>query len=325
MKPLVIQTETLDASCAAWLGERADLVRRADTEAGFDELLGRAAALVIRTYTKVNQALLDRAPALKVVGRAGVGLDNIDIPACRARGVEVVHTPDANTRAVVELVTAFMLDALRPRLFLDGPLERREWKSTRDELIAPRQLSDLTLGVYGMGRIGRSVARVGAALDMRVLYHDLLEIPPARRAGADPVSRDALLRESDVLTVHVDERASNRNLLSAEAFALCKPEVVFINAARGFIVDAGALAGFLRATPTAQALLDVHEPEPFGADYPLLSLDNAWLSPHIAAATATAHRNMSWVVRDVWRVLSGEKPEFPAVIPGAGAATPASV
>lgn len=315
-KPLVVQTETLDAECAAWLAERCELVRCADSETRFADLLSRAEGLVIRTYTRVDEAFLARAPRLRVVGRAGVGLDNIDIPACRARGVAVVHTPDANTRAVVELVLALMLDALRPRLFLEGALSLREWKATRDELIAPAQLADLTLGIYGMGRIGSSVARVASALGMTIVYHDLLDIPPERRSGARPVSREELLRESDILTVHVDERPSNRGLLGAEAFSMCKTGVVFINAARGFIVDARALAQFLVANPGAQALLDVHEPEPFPPDYPLLGLRNAWLSPHIAAATATAHRNMSWVVRDVWRVLSGEAPEFPARIPG---------
>lgn len=311
-RPLVLQTETLDEACGAWLRERAELVRCADTEPRFPELLSRADALIVRTYTRVDGALLGNAPRLKVVGRAGVGLDNIDIRACRARGVEVVHTPDANTRAVVELVTALMLDALRPRLFLRGALQPHEWKSTRDDLIAKRQLSGLTLGVYGLGRIGTSVARVGAALDMRVIYNDLLDIDPALRHGAAPVSRETLLAESDVLTIHVDERPSNRRLVNAEALSRCKPDVVIINAARGFIVDSKALARFLTDNTDAQAMLDVHDPEPFGADYPLLGVKNAWLTPHVAAATSTAHRNMSWVVRDVWRVLNGEQPEFSA-------------
>jgi D-3-phosphoglycerate dehydrogenase len=114
------------------------------------------------------------------------------------------------------------------------------------------------------------------------------------------------------VTVHVDGRRSNRGLVGTAAFGAMKKDVLFINASRGFIVDAAALAVFLKANPGATAALDVHEPEPFGADYPLLGLPNARLLPHLASCTATAQANMSWVVRDVWRVLSGEKPEFPA-------------
>jgi len=131
----------------------------------------------------------------------------------------------------------------------------------------------------------------------------VIEIAPERRFGAISGSFEEVLARSDVLTLHPDGRASNRHLIDAAALASCKADVVLINTSRGFVVDADALAAFLRANPGAQALLDVHDPEPFGAGYPLLGLPNAQLSPHIAAATRTAHRNMSWVVREVWRVL----------------------
>lgn len=312
-RPLVVQTEPLDPEAVAWLAERCDVERCAPGEPRFGDLLLRADALVVRTYTRVDAALLDRSPRLRVVGRAGVGVDNIDLAACRARGVAVVNTPAANTRAVVEFVLAVMLDALRPRTSVAAPMDAGAWRAMRQSLIAPRQLAGLTLGVYGLGRIGSQVARAGAALDMRVLYHDLLDLPPAARSGAEPVTRERLLADSDVLTVHVDGRPSNRHLLDARAFALLKPEALFINAARGFVVDAAALAAFLRSHPGAAAVLDVHEPEPFGPDYPLLGLANARLTPHIAAATAPAHRAMSWVVRDVWRILCGQTPEWPAL------------
>jgi phosphoglycerate dehydrogenase-like enzyme len=312
-RPLVIQTEHLDEACAAWLAERARVERcGSEEEPRFSRLLEQAEGLAIRTYTKVDAALLARAPRLRVVGRAGVGVDNVDLAACAARGITVVNTPAANVRAVVEYVTAVLFDAIRPRVFIDRALDVRDWKTLRSELIAPKQASELTLGIYGLGQIGSQVARVGAALNMRVIYHDLVEIPSERRHGAVPVSRDELLASADVLTIHVDGRRSNRGLIGAEALSRLKPDVVLINAARGFVIDAAAMAEFLRAHPAATAILDVHDPEPFGGDYPLLGLPNARLSPHIAAATAPAHRNMSWVVRDIWRVLSGEAPEFPA-------------
>lgn len=311
-KPIVIQCEELDEAAAAWLGERCELHKVGADEPKFDGLLARAVGLVVRTYTKVDGVMLARGPGLKVVGRAGVGLDNIDVPACRARGVEVVHTPDANTRAVVELATAFMLDALRPRVYLDTALDMKAWRALRGELLAPRQLADLTLGILGMGRVGTSMARVGAAFNMRVLYNDLREIPAAVRCGAAPAAVDELFSRSDILTVHIDDRAENRHFIDAGRLRRLPRGCVFINAARGFVVDPGALRAWLLADASARAVLDVHEPEPFGAEYPLLGMKNARLTPHIGAATGTAHRNMSWVVRDVWRVLSGERPEFPA-------------
>lgn len=311
--PLIIQTEHLDPEPAAWLAERCELIACPwEDTARFDELLPRADGLVIRTYTQVNESLLARAPKLKVVARAGVGLDNVDIPACKARNIQVLSTPGANTRAVVEIVTAFMLDALRPRVFLDHALGKKAWNDHRKELIAPKQLGDLTLGIIGLGRVGSGVARIGAALDMRVLYHDLLDFPPDRRFGATPASFFEVLSQADILTLHPDGRPSNRHLLNSAACIHLKPDVLLINTSRGFIIDTPAIAAFLRDHPAAQAIIDVHEPEPFGPDYPLLGLKNAHLSAHIAAATGTAHRNMSWVVKDLWRVLSGEAPEHPA-------------
>ena len=313
-KPLVIQTEDLDPEPAAWLAERCELVVCSFTsESRFWELLGSAQGLVVRTYTQVSPALLARAPRLKVVGRAGVGLENIDVGACRTRGIQVVHTPGANTRAVVELVTAYLVDALRPRMYLDGAVGVEEWHRLRRDYVGDREIGELTLGIYGFGRIGSAMARIGAALNMKVIYNDLLEIPPESRSGAQPVSVDRLLSESDVLTVHVDGRKQNAGLLDAAAFGRMKKNALFINASRGFVIDAAALAAFLRANPAARAMIDVHDPtEPITPGYPLLGLPNARLTPHLASGTRTAKRNMSWVVRDVWRVLTGEEPEFPA-------------
>lgn len=313
MKPLVIQTEHLDPEAAAWLAERAELVVcPSEDRERFLPLLARAEGLAIRTYTRVDKALLDAAPRLRVVARAGVGLDNVDLEACRARGITVVSTPEANTRAVAEFVFALLFDALRPRMYLQAALAVRAWKESRQGLIAPRQLSTLTMGIVGLGAIGSQVARAAAALEMPAIYHDLVEIPESNRWGAIPVPFAQLLSESDIITLHVDARPTNRRLVSAPELARCKPEVVLVNTSRGFVVDAADLGAFLRAHPHALALLDVHDPEPFDASYPLLGLPNARLTPHIAAATATAHRNMSWVVRDLWRVLSGEAPHHPA-------------
>lgn len=311
-RPLVVQTEDLDPAAVAWLARHCEIARAAP-EAPEAERLARADGLVVRTYTRVDEALLARAPNLRVVGRAGVGLDSIDLEACRRRRVRVVYTPDANGDAVAELVFAMIFDCIRPRVVLDRALPLTEWSRLRRELVASRQLSELTVGVYGLGRIGKRIARIAGAFRARVIYHDLLEMPEAVRHGATPASRERILAESDILTVHIDNRPGNRHHFNDAAFRAMRPDVLFINASRGFVVDHEALARFLRVNPAARAVLDVHDPEPFGPDYPLLGLPNARLTPHIAAATARAHANMSWVVRDVWRVLSGAAPENAAV------------
>jgi D-3-phosphoglycerate dehydrogenase len=187
------------------------------------------------------------------------------------------------------------------------------WRSHRDRLEAERQLDEMTLGILGLGRIGKRIAAVGAAFGMKVIYNDLLDIPSSQRSGARPVDRITLLRESDVLTIHVDGRPTNKGLIDAAELALMQAHVTLINTARGFVVDPAALAHFLRNNPLAQARLDVHQPEPFGPDYPLLDLPNAHLSPHIAGRTRSAMARMSDVVHDVWQVLQGQQPEYPVV------------
>ena len=305
-RPHIIVTEHLDPACLQWLSERAHVERCAADDPQFNTLLASADGLVIRTYTQVDDALLARAPRLRVVARAGVGLDNVDKDACAARDVTVLNTPDANTVAVVEYVWALIFDALRPRATLTEALAPEAWAASRASQIATRQASDCTLGLLGMGRVGQRMARVAAAFDVRVIYNDLLEIPAAQRSGATPVDVDTLFRDADIVSLHIDGRASNRHFVHASHLAQCRDDVVFINASRGFVVDPDALAAFMSAHPAAAAALDVHDPEPIDASSPLLGLPNVRLLPHLGAATATAHRNMSWVVRDVMRVLTGE-------------------
>lgn len=316
VRPPALITEHLDDQCAAWLAERCEVIRCAPGDAAFAHHLARAEALVVRTYTRVDDALLRAAPALRVVGRAGVGLDNIDLAACAARAVRVVHTPDANTQAVAEYVIAIILDALRPRPTVGRDIGVEAWKSLRTGSIAPRQFGDLTLGILGLGRVGKRVARCASGFGAAVIYHDLVDIHTTMRNGAEPVSFDELIHRSDILTIHVDERPSNRGLINSKILASCASELLLINTSRGFVIDPAALARFLRANPAARAALDVHEPEPPSADHPLMGLANCRLLPHLGAATAPAHRSMSWVVRDVWRVLSGEPPDHEATPAG---------
>ncbi len=310
-RPIVVQTEPLHDSCLRWLAERAEVIRSAPDDPSLPAYLSLAEGLVVRTYTRVTETLLRSAPRLKVVGRAGVGIENIDVAACAARGITVVNTPDANRQAVVEYVFSIMLHALRPVTALETALPLAEWEALRDQGRAPRQLDEMILGVLGLGRIGRRVAEVARSLGMRTIYHDIIEVPPNLRFGAEPVTKETLFEESDILSIHVDGRAENRGQVSRSALTRAKADLIVINTARGHIIDAIALADFLRTHPDASAWLDVHDPEPFPADSPLLGLRNCRLLPHMAGKTETAGRRMSEVVYDLWAVLSGEPPKHP--------------
>ena len=311
-KPVVVVTEGSDPRPLAWLKEQADVTEVSLSDAGLDAALARAEGLVIRTYTKVTEAFLARCPRLRVVGRGGVGVENIDVKACRARGIEVVYTPDANTLAVGDFVFGYMLQMLRPWGFLPGRVyEPAEFKRIR-ETQRGRQLNELTLGILGMGRVGRRVSRIAAlGFGMKVIYNDLLDVAAELDFPATAVDKPALYGQADVLSIHVDMRPGNENLVAAAQLGMMKPEAILINTSRGEVLDANALADALRNKRLAGAAIDVYWPEPPKADFPLVGLPNVLLTPHMAARTHTAIENMGWVVRDVVAVLKGEKPKFP--------------
>ena len=311
----VVQSEHLSPEPAAWLAERINLVVCPYDDPAFSDALSEADGLIVRTYTGVDAALLRKAPRLKVVGRAGVALENIDLDACGARGVEVVHAPGSNTQAVVEYVLALLLDALRPRQTTDQPLSMSAWNKLRAATFARRQLNELTLGILGFGRIGSRLAAVADAIGCRVRFHDIRDVPAAQHGNTTPVDLQTLFAESDVISLHIDSRQENRGFVDRTLLSLMKPNVILLNTSRGFILDNDALRAFLQNHPDALAVLDVHDPEPFDASYPLLELPNARLLPHLAGRTETAMTNMSWVVRDVLAVLEGRPPEFPAPRP----------
>ena len=305
MKPIVLVTEPLASEPAQWLAQECQVIQAAPGHSNFTTAAPHAQGLAIRTATRVDAQLLDQLPQLKVIARAGVGLDNIDLAQCKARGVRVVHTPDANTQAVVEYVLALVMDAIRPRVFLSSPLDALEWEQTRDELTATRQLNEMTFGILGLGRIGKRIANVLGTLGCKVLFHDLLTIDNSASHGAQETSVEELFARGDILSIHIDGRESNHAFINSSLIQRMKPNVTFINTSRGRVVNHAALAQFLAGHPGAQALLDVHDPEPFLADSPLIGMANAHLAPHLASRTETAVRNMSWVVRDLVAILQG--------------------
>jgi phosphoglycerate dehydrogenase-like enzyme len=312
-RPIIVVTEGSDPTPLDWLKARADVREIAYDAPELDAQLLHAQGLVIRTYTRVTDAFLDKCHNLKVVGRGGVGIENIDVAACRRRGVEVVYTPDANTLAVGDFVFGYILQLIRPwNFFKDRAYTPKEFKHIR-ATVRGRQLNEMTLGLLGMGRVGRRMGQIAAlGFGMRVIYNDLLDVQDQLHFPATPVDKETLYRTSDILSIHVTMLPGNDNLVGRDQIALMKPDAVLINTSRGEVLDAHALADAIREKRLFGAALDVYWPEPPPADFPLLGFDNVLLTPHLAARTGTALENMSWVVRDVLAVLSGERPKYPA-------------
>jgi len=303
----VVVSEPLSDRALAYLGEHADVVRT--DAAGAIDHIGDADGLVVRTYTQVNQELLDRAERLKVVGRAGVAIENIDVPAARSRGVQVVHTPAANTLAVVDYTIAAIIRMNRRFWPMSGYVTPEEFHRARKGSFG-RFLSGMTLGIVGCGRIGSRVGAAAAALGMTVLYNDI--IPIELDYQARPVDKPTLYGQSDIVTIHVPLDDSTRRMIDAAALETFKDGAQFINAARGPCVDYGDLGDAVRSGRISAATVDCHDPEPPDEDYPLFGLDNVTLTPHVAARVPQAVENMCDVVYDIVAVLEGREPEYPA-------------
>ncbi|WP_188203212.1 hydroxyacid dehydrogenase [Thermococcus camini] len=250
------------------------------------ELVGDVEAIVVRSKPKVTRKVIEAAPKLKVIGRAGVGLDNIDLEAAKERGIKVVNSPGASSRSVAELAVALMFSVARKIAFADRKMREGIWAKKQAMGI---ELEGKTIGVVGFGRIGYEVARIAHALGMKVLLYD--PYPNEERAkevGGTFASLEDLLRESDVVTLHVPLIDATYHLINEERLKLMKPTAILINAARGAVVDTGALVKALQEGWIAGAGLDVFEEEPLPKDHPLTKLDNVVLTPHIGASTVEA-------------------------------------
>jgi D-3-phosphoglycerate dehydrogenase len=215
--------------------------------------------------------------------------------------------------AVGDFVIGYALQLLRPwAAFKDRVYEPKEFKHLRNTLRGV-QLNELTIGILGMGRVGRRVGKIAAnGFDMRVIYNDLLDVQSHLTFPALAVDKPTLFREADIVTLHVDMKPGNERLVSEQLLSLMKPTAILINTSRGEVLDVAALAVAIREKRIAGAAIDVFDPEPPQADFPLLGFDNVLLTPHMAARTYTAIENMSWVVRDVLEVVNGRPPKFPA-------------
>jgi D-3-phosphoglycerate dehydrogenase / 2-oxoglutarate reductase len=286
-----------------------------DVVTGLDEaaLIARIAgydALVVRSETKVTAAVLDSAARLRVVGRAGVGVDNIDIEAATRHGVLVLNAPTGNTIAAAEHAVAMMLALARNIPAADASLRAGRWE--RSQLIGV-ELRERTLGVLGLGKIGFEVARIASeGLRMRVLAHDpLVTHERAEQAGAELVDMETLLAESDVLSVHVPLTEHTRGVIGAAELRRMRPGARLINVARGGIIDEAALGEAVRNGIVAGAAVDVFTSEPVPAGHPLIGVDGIVVTPHLGASTAEAQVNVAADVADqIVEYLQGGSPRY---------------
>jgi D-3-phosphoglycerate dehydrogenase len=294
MPPRVLISDSLSPAAV-------EIFRLRGIEADFEPSLGKdrerlAAAiaaydgLAIRSATRVTADILARADRLKVVGRAGIGVDNVDIPAATAKGVIVMNTPSGNSVTTAEHAIALMFALARDIPAADASTKRGRWEKNR---FLGVEIAGKTLGVIGCGNIGAIVADRALGLKMRVLAFDpFLTEERAQAIGVEKVDLDDLLARADVISLHTPLNAQTRNILSAEALAKTRRGVRIINCARGGLVDEAALRRALEAGHVGGAALDVFAVEP-AIDNPLFALENVVCTPHLGASTAEAQEKVA--------------------------------
>ena len=255
------------------------------------EALADADALLVRSATKVDAALFSAAPKLTVVGRAGVGVDNVDVPAASERGVLVLNSPTGNVVSAVEHTFAVLLSLLRCVPRAASSMAAGKWEKPK---FVGSELAGKTVGIVGLGQVGSRVASRARAFEARLLGHDpFLPAGKAQEMGIPLVSLDELLAQSDVVTLHSTATAEGRPLLGADEIARMKPGAVLVNVARGSLVDRAALLAALESGRLSGAALDVFDPEPPDPNDPLLKLSNVVATPHLGASTHEAQERVS--------------------------------
>ncbi|MEW6069580.1 MAG: phosphoglycerate dehydrogenase [Candidatus Thermoplasmatota archaeon] len=266
-------------------------------------------ALVVRSRTKVTREVIEKGKNLKVIGRAGVGVDNIDVKEASKRKIIVVNAPTSSTVAVAELTLAHLLALARHLTKADKSTKEGKWEK---KAFMGIELSGKILGLIGVGRIGSEVAKRARAFGMKCLTYDpYLSAEKAQEFGVQLVTLDTLLKESDFISIHAALTKETKGLIGAKELAKMKSSAYLINCARGGIIDEKALFEALKDKKIAGCALDVFEKEPLPSDSPLLKLDNIIFTPHLGASTEEAQKKAGDIIAEqVLKALRGEKPEF---------------
>ena len=287
-----------------------------DADSPLASLLEDADALIVRSATKVTADVLAQAPRLKVVGRAGVGVDNVDVPAATRRGIVVANAPESNVVSAAEHTVGLLVALARNIPQAHAALREGRWERSRYGGV---ELADKTLGVLGLGRIGQQVARRALGLQMKVLGHDpFVSEERFRDLGVEPASFDDVLARSDFLTLHLPLNDDTRGAIGGDQIARMRDGVRIVNAARGELVDEAALVAALESGKVAGAAIDVFAEEPYSG--PLLTAPNVVVTPHLAASTGEAQDRAGVIVAEqVAAALRGELVTNAVNIPTVGA------
>jgi D-3-phosphoglycerate dehydrogenase len=305
MKPTILIADGLETAGQHILAQGGDVSdQNGISPADLSASLNQYDALIVRSRTRVTADLLAAAPRLKVVGRAGVGVDNIDLAAAQARGVIVVNSPTATTLAVAELTLALMLDLARLTPAADAKMKAGVWDKKN---LVGAELYGKTIGIIGVGNIGGAVASRAAAFGMAVIGYDAwLPAERVRANGAQPASLPELYARADYISLHVPLTPETRGMIGAAAIAQMKPGVRIVCAARGGVIDEAALLDALGSGRVAGAGLDVFEQEPPGAS-PLVLHPRVVATPHIGAQTQEAQERAAVdIAGEILRALRGE-------------------
>ncbi|MDB9510019.1 phosphoglycerate dehydrogenase [Kamptonema animale CS-326] len=315
--PKVLVSDPIDAAGLDILSQ----VAQVDVKTGLPleelvRIIPEYDALMIRSGTQVTKEIIEAANQLKIIGRAGVGVDNVDVPAATRKGIVVVNSPEGNTIAAAEHAIAMMLAISRYIPDADHSVKNGKWERNRFMGV---EVYKKTLGIVGLGKIGSHVAAAAKAMGMKLLAYDpFISTERAEQIGCRLVELELLMRESDYITLHIPKTPETYHLINAEVLEKMKPTARIINCARGGIIDETALAKALEEGQIAGAALDVYENEPLQADSPLRSLgQKAILTPHLGASTAEAQVNVAIDVAEQIRdVLLGLPARSAVNIPG---------
>jgi D-3-phosphoglycerate dehydrogenase / 2-oxoglutarate reductase len=295
-KPVVLIAEELSPATIAVLGDNFE-IRHCDGANRAELLLALASAnaVLVRSATKMDAEAIAAAPNLKVIARAGVGLDNVDIPAATAAKVLVVNAPTSNIVSAAELAVSLLLAVARNVVPANLALKNGQWKRSQ---FGGVELQGKTVGIIGMGKIGMLVAQRLAGFDMKfVAYDPYVKSAPSGGPEIKMVSLDELLAASDFVTIHIPKTPETAGLIDSAALAKMKPTAFVINAARGGVLDEAALFEALTAGTIAGAGLDVYATEPC-TDSPLFGLDNVVATPHLGASTEEAQEKAGVAVAE---------------------------
>jgi len=265
-------------------------------------------ALLVRSGTQVTERVIEAGKKLRFIGRAGAGVDNIDMTAATKRGIIVANAPEGNTLAATEHTMAMMLSLCRNIPQANASMQAGEWKRSK---FMGNELNEKTLGIVGLGRIGREVAKRAASFDMRIIGYDpFITVEKAAAMGIQAMSLPDLFKEADVITVHTPLIKETRHIVNAESIKTMKDGVRFINCARGGIMDEQAVADGVRSGKVAGAAIDVFENEP-PKDSPLVGVPGIILTPHLGASTVEAQKNVSIsIAKQCLEVLNGGSAKY---------------